>query len=394
MEFSVFIQGYLPGPAAHDPQKEHEAFAKEIELAKCADRNNWKFIWLSEHHALPEYSHLSANEAMAGYLAGVTERIHIGSGIFNLSPRVNHPVRSAEKVAMLDHLTNRRFEFGTGRGAGSHEVATFNIHDPSSTRTEWDEVIVEIVRMWEQKDYTFHGKHFDLDTPHNILPKPYAPGHPPMWVACGNPNTYKKAGSLGLGALGFTFDSVHRLAPRVAEYKEAIADCTDPVGQFVNDNAMITSGVRCAEDRQRARDQVTRRASGYIGTLVALYHDSFPPSPLLSTRWPHPPRQLEASQIDPAIEAGFLLCGNPEEICEQLKPYVDASIDQLGFGIPNGITQEEALEMLEVFGQQVIPEFDKDPVISTDRFRSNAKPKYREYAVEPPPFETIWTKGN
>jgi len=116
VEFSVFIQGYLPGPAAHDPQKEHEAFANEIELAKCADRNNWKFIWLSEHHALPEYSHLSANEAMAGYLAAVTERIHIGSGIFNLSPRVNHPVRTAEKVAMLDHLTNRRFEFGTGRG--------------------------------------------------------------------------------------------------------------------------------------------------------------------------------------------------------------------------------------------------------------------------------------
>jgi hypothetical protein len=46
-----------------------------------------------------------------------------------------------------------------------------------------------------------------------------------------------------------------------------------------------------------------------------------------------------------------------------------------------------------VFGQQVIPEFDKDPVISTDRFRSTAKPKYQEYSVEPPPLETIWTKG-
>ena len=49
--------------------------------------------------------------------------------------------------------------------------------------------------------------------------------------------------------------------------------------------------------------------------------------------------------------------------------------------------------MLEVFGQKVIPEFDKDPVVSTDRHRANAKPKFGEYAIEPPPLETIWTKA-
>ena len=96
---------------------------------------------------------------------------------------------------MLDHLTEGRFEFGTGRGAGSHEVATFNIHDTSSTKAEWDEVIREIPRMWETEEYTFQGDHFSVDTPHNILPKPYGGVHPPMWVACGNPPTFDKAGS-------------------------------------------------------------------------------------------------------------------------------------------------------------------------------------------------------
>jgi len=194
MEFSIFIQGYMPGPDAHNPVKEHEFLMKEMELVKAADKHNWKYVWLSEHHALPEYSHLSANEAVAGYLAASTERIHIGSGIFNLSPRVNHPVRTAEKVAMLDHLSNRRFEFGTGRGAGSHEVATFNIHDPSSTKSEYYEVLPEIVRMWEQKDYTFQGKHFQLDTPHDILPKPNGQGHPAIWRAVGSPGTWREAG--------------------------------------------------------------------------------------------------------------------------------------------------------------------------------------------------------
>jgi alkanesulfonate monooxygenase SsuD/methylene tetrahydromethanopterin reductase-like flavin-dependent oxidoreductase (luciferase family) len=180
MEFGIFLQGYLPGLQAHDTDSEHLALTREMELAQVADRNNFKFVWLTEHHGLTEYSHLASNEVHAGYLAGTTERIHIGAGIFNISPRVNHPVRTAEKVATLDHLTNRRFEFGTGRGAGSHEIATLNIHDKESTRADYDDVIYEIVRMWEQKDFTYHGTHWDMDVPPNVLPKPWGPGHPPF----------------------------------------------------------------------------------------------------------------------------------------------------------------------------------------------------------------------
>ena len=58
---------------------------------------------------------------------------------------------------MLDHVTNNRFEFGTGRGAGSHELKTFSGTLPSQTKAMWDEVIREIPRMWEQKDYSFEG---------------------------------------------------------------------------------------------------------------------------------------------------------------------------------------------------------------------------------------------
>ena len=101
MEFGLFLQGYVPGPGAHDTDREHEAFLREVELVVLADRTNWKYAWFSEHHSLTEYSHLSSSEVMMAYLAHATERIHLGSGIFNLSPRVNHPVRNAERVAML-----------------------------------------------------------------------------------------------------------------------------------------------------------------------------------------------------------------------------------------------------------------------------------------------------
>ena len=75
MEFGLFLQGYVPGPAAHDTDREHEAFLREVELVVLADRTNWKYAWFSEHHALTEYSHLSSSEVMMAYLARATEEL-------------------------------------------------------------------------------------------------------------------------------------------------------------------------------------------------------------------------------------------------------------------------------------------------------------------------------
>src|SRR6476620_7119985 len=155
MEFGIFVQAHLPRQRVEQvgPDAEHQALMNEIDLVKVADQHNWKYVWCTEHHFLTEYSHLSANEVFFCNVAATTENIHIGSGIFNVNPQVNHPVRVAERVAMLDHLSEGRFEFGTGRGAGSHEVATFNIHDTASTKAEWDEVVGEFRKMWKHEDY-------------------------------------------------------------------------------------------------------------------------------------------------------------------------------------------------------------------------------------------------
>ena len=391
MEFGIFIQGYVPGPAAHDTEKEHAALLTEADLVECADRHGWKYVWCSEHHALAEYSHLSASDVYLGYLARATERIHLGSGIFNLSPRVNHPVRNAERAAMLDHLTGGRFEFGTGRGAGSHEIATFNILDSTSTKSEWDEVIREIPRMWERKDYTYAGQHFTVPTPHNVLPKPYGPGHPAIWVACGNPATFGKAGGLGIGALGFNFSPIYEMRPQIDSYKAGIAECAEPLGQFVNDNVMITNAVVCMEDRDHAREIVTRQGRGYLYSLVCLYHDTFP-KPEGAPTWPERPLSIDADVIDLAIEHGYLLCGTPEEVSEQIQAYSRVGVDQLVFGMPtDALSHEEALECLEVFGKEVIPEFDRDLVHSTTHYREAAVAKYGPFETDPPAITTIYS---
>ncbi len=385
VEFGVFLNGYIPGPAAHDSASEHTVLMREAEYAIHADQHNWKYAWFGEHHALTEYSHMSAPEVIMGYIAGHTERIHLGSAINNLSPRVNHPVRNAERAATLDHFTNNRYEWGTGRGAGSHEIATFNILDKNSTKSEWEEAVHEIPRMWEQLDYTFEGTHFTVPTPHNILPKPYGKGHPPIWVACGNPPTFARAGELGIGAIAFNFEPIFNLKGRIDAYKQAIEKCTEPLGQYMNNNVMMTNAVICLGDRKRARDLALDGLGSYLVTMVNLYHDTMPQSPDAIV-WPKPTisiREIAGGDpeafLDSLIAGGYLLCGTPDEVTEQVKKYQTVGCDQLVFGLPSSMEHDEVLEMLEVFGQKVIPEFDTDPVHSTTRYRQNAVPKYNKF---------------
>ena len=380
MEFGVFLNGYVPGPAAHDTESEHLALLREVEYAVAADKHNWKFAWFGEHHALTEYSHMSAPAPVMGYVAAKTDRIHLGTAINSFPTTKEHPVRFAERAAMLDHLCEGRFEFGTGRGAGSHEVATFGGTLTSETKAMWDEVAHEIPRMWEERDYSFEGEHFSVPTPHNILPKPYGKGHPPMWVACGNPATFAKAGAHGIGAIAFNFEPAHNLKGRIESYKEAVANPTDQIGQYKNDNVMMTNAVICLKDRDRARQIAMSAGRGYLYTMVCFYHDTIPPKEGHPV-WPDPPMGIPSEEIlDLLIAEGHMLCGTPEEVSEQLEAYQEVGCDQLVFGLPNeGFTHDEILENIELFGDQVIPEFDKDPVHSTTRYRENAIPRYQQW---------------
>ena len=83
--------------------------------------------------------------------------------------------------------------------------------------------------------------------PRNVLPKPLTKPHPPLWVAAGNPATFEKAGRMGLGVLCFGISDPEALKPLIEIYKTASSDA-EPVGDYVNDNIMVTTQMLCLED--------------------------------------------------------------------------------------------------------------------------------------------------
>jgi alkanesulfonate monooxygenase SsuD/methylene tetrahydromethanopterin reductase-like flavin-dependent oxidoreductase (luciferase family) len=372
VEFGIFVQGYVPHWRRDaDPDAEHHVLMEDLELCQAADEAGFKYMWATEHHFLDEYSHLSANDVFLGYLAHATERIHLGSGIFNPLPQVNHPAKVAERVAMLDHLSNGRFEFGTGRGAGSHEILGFlpGIESTSQTREIWEDVIAEFPKMWLQEEYQgYEGKFWSLP-PRRILPKPWKKPHPPMWYAAGNTSSYAMAARKGLGVLGFSVGDLNDMGPVVEAYKAEIPNA-EPIGAYVNDNVMVTSAAFVAEDGKEARRTAVEGRLSYLQSNVFRYHDTFP-HPEGVPFWPDLIPDYDLETIDGLAGIGALICGDPDEALEQCRRWESAGADQLVFGMGMA-TQAESLEMIRLMGEHVIPKIDRDPVHRTTRFRDAA----------------------
>src|SRR4051794_9481773 len=305
MEFGVFVQTFVPNSRRErDPDAEHHALMNDLEVVQAADRAGFKYVWVTEHHFLDEYSHLSANDVFLGYLAHATERIHLGSGIFNPLPQVNHPAKVAERVAMLDHLSDGRFEFGTGRGAGSHEILGFlpEMKDLTGTREIWEDVIGEFAKMWTHDEYEgYQGKFWWLP-PRKILPKPWKKPHPPMWYAAGNTSSYEMAARKGLGVLGFSIGDIGALEAVIRVYKDAIPQA-EPVGAYVNDNIMVTSTAFVTEDSQAARQQALASSMSYLQSNVFRYHDTFPHPPEVPT-WPELIPDLTPEALEFMVQGG------------------------------------------------------------------------------------------
>jgi len=368
VEFGLFNSGCVLPQFRGD---EHRRIFDEIAIVQAAEQVGFKYTWATEHHFLTEYSHLSANEVFLGYLAAATSRIHIGSGIFNITPPVNHPARVAERVAMLDHLSEGRFEFGMGRGSSTTEQGGFGISDPDLTKDMFDEVVGEFAKMWKAEEYPGHDGRFFSMPARNVLPKPHSSPHPPMWVAAGNPSTFEKAARMGLGVLCFTMGGPEAVKPLVEIYKNAIGDA-EPVGEFVNDNIMVTTQLLCLEDGQRARDAAANLDMGYHGSLLFRYLDTFP-RPDGVPEWPEVLPEPTRADIDLGIANGDSPYGTPEEVETAIRKYEAAGVDQVVFGmLSSSMERDIAIESIETFGKHVLPVFDQDPEFRSTRQREAA----------------------
>ena len=154
MKFGIFYELSVPRPWG--PESERTVYMNALEQVRLADELGFDQVWCVEHHFLEEYSHSSAPELFLTACAMQTQRIRVGHGIVVCVPQFNHPVRIAERAAVLDILSGGRLEVGTGRSATWTELAGFQA-DPDETKKTWDEIVRCLPKMWTQEHFSHEG---------------------------------------------------------------------------------------------------------------------------------------------------------------------------------------------------------------------------------------------
>jgi hypothetical protein len=194
MQLSVLFEGQVAYP---NKANEQRVLRAGVEQAILADRLGFDRFYVVEHHSLEGYAHSSAPEVLLSYIAAKTEHIRIAHGIVCLPFKMNHPVRVAERTAMLDILSGGRLDVGVGRSSSAREQQVFGITD-EETYPQLEAGLRAIVRMWTEDELDFSPENDLLEMPvRTIRPQPMQEPHPPLAMACTKDDTFLLAGRLG-----------------------------------------------------------------------------------------------------------------------------------------------------------------------------------------------------
>ena len=266
MKFGIIYELQMQKP--WDENQEYKTYHEALDQVELADKVGFDYVWEVEHHFLVEYSHSSAPEVFLAAASQRTKNIRIGHGVALLPGPFNHPIRVAERAAALDIVSNGRVELGTGRSITEQELGGFNI-DPADSRPMWEEAIQMIPKMWTTEEFSWEGDYFVVP-PRNVLPKPVQKPHPPLWMACTQPDSFKIAGSKGLGALSFGFIAPGVLEASLGLYRDALKDAK-PAGAFVNNNFAATTFACVAPTDEEALENGRPAAEFFQQSLGILF---------------------------------------------------------------------------------------------------------------------------
>lgn len=366
MRFALFYE--IPVPRPWDAESELQAYQHTLEQAVAGDRLGWDAFWTVEHHFLQEFSHCSNPEVLYGAVAARTERIRLGYGVRLMPKPYNHPVRTAESVAVLDLISNGRVDFGTGRSSTRPELEGFGI-DPAGTRAMWKEAIEHVVGCWTNEEYEFAGSYWQMPR-RRVQPKPLQQPHPPIWGATTSDDGHRQVGELGLGLCSFAVGvSPEEVKRRVDLYRDAVSSCTAPLGRTVHDAAATFTMALCAPERERAYELARESFEWYpktgarqIGSLTAWMNERR--QALGSYEYARDMKavdesgQLDLLDLEYLIDTNACVLGTPDDCVAMCERYEQAGIDLLLCLVnPYKVPHEAVMQTIELMGKEVIPRF-------------------------------------
>ena len=330
MKFGIIAGPIFPGEWA--PQKIYEHIERQ---AKVAYENNFDGLFSGHHYITGPATAILQPVTILSHLVGRFPGMHVGTSIFLLP--FHHPVEVAEQTACLDILSGGRFLFGVGQGYRDIEFKSFGVQK-ESRRQRMVEGIQAIRKLWAEDNVTFRGKIFHLEGV-SINPKPVQRPGPPVLVGADEIGTVSKVPDIGDYWVVSPRHSRRFLRKAVPLYKAAL----EHQGRPFKGLPMIRE--LCVADRAEKAEERIRLA---FENMYHLYH-----------RWGQPGERYDLSFEE--LKRERLVAGGPGEVAEQIMSYhQEFGAEFMWFRLYwPGMQPEWALETIQLFGQEVIPEIKR-----------------------------------
>jgi alkanesulfonate monooxygenase SsuD/methylene tetrahydromethanopterin reductase-like flavin-dependent oxidoreductase (luciferase family) len=332
MKFGIFDQNDWTGRLVCDQ------YNMRFDLASLYEALGFHIYQVSEHHGTP----LSTAPSPSVFLAALSQRtktMRFGPLVYLLP--AYEPLRLAEEISMLDHLSGGRFEFGVGKGASPHEMGFFGIA-PEDMQPMYVESLTILMAALEKGVVQHKGRYWQYDGV-ELSVTPIQRPYPPMWVAVGSPESAVWAAQNNANiVVGGPPERARLVFDRYVAERTAMDDLNGGKSLLMGINRHIL-----VADSEEAATVIGRRAwDKFYAGFIKLWK-----------RFGTEPGNRLPADFDAAVQSGFVVVGSAESVRRNLMRQVEVSGATFVGGnfIFGDISFDEGKRSITGFAQHVMP---------------------------------------
>ncbi len=248
--------------AIGEGRTDREVYQRELALGDLAEPLGYDSLWGVEHH-FTDYTMCPDVLQHLTYFAGRTRRIQLGSMVVVLP--WHDPLRVAEQVAVLDHMSNGRFVLGIGRGLGRVEFEGFGV-DQASSREIFTESAQMLLEGLERGVVEFSGKHIQ-QVRREIRPRPFKSFRGRTYAAAVSPESSELMARLGVGILIVPQKPWPHVVRELAAYREIYRE----LNHAEPPPPIVAGWVHMDDDEGAARESAHKFIGRYYQSVIDHY---------------------------------------------------------------------------------------------------------------------------
>ena len=325
-----------------------EVMRHTLEMVQIADRGGFAIVWAAEHHGL-EMNVAPNPFQILIWWANNTSEIRLGTAVAVAA--YWHPIRLAGEAAFFDLLSGGRLEFGIGSGAYQREFDRMQpgLKQPDAYKY-MQEMLPALKALWAG-DYEHNGEYWSFPTATSV-PKPVQKPHPPLWIAARSPVTFDYAIANNCNIISWPltrpFDEAELYKRQLDEAIAKAPGCKQQLFAMMRHTALY--------ENKSGHDSAIRALQTSMGCFENLFRNfgdvvnGFPKQIPLD-------ELVEREQYDPKMLEENLMFGSPDSVIEKLKRYEALGVDHFAYLASMNWSHKEQKRSLELFCQEVIPEF-------------------------------------